>query len=413
MLHEVNIDPHMPSKFILTVLMLLAGFAVPTASAQKVYKPVKSALKDKKYAEAVKQVDNLRKDSVLKDEPQLAIFSIEAQRGLNDAENMKLYLKRSYDTLALFSTTLQIVKESVRLDSIERAREANGSGKRKNRRFVLEHINRYFPNLHAASRFLYAHGKFAEAMPYFETCIKLPHTAIGQEARLQQRAEAQNAALYLTSAYNSRQFNLVCRYDSLALTDSASRMGVMQCLALTAEAQTDTAAQHLWLDRGWKEFPREEFFFVRLADFHMQRHAYGEVVSISQRQLQTDSLSIPALLALCNASFHLENFTLCTSTAERLIAADSTNAEAYYYAGASQAALANSVILPDNINSSAYRKALQQKRAYALKAEPWLEQFRALAPNEQQRWAPLLYQVYLTLNRGSKFAEIDKIINKG
>lgn len=402
----------MPSKFILTVLMLLMGLTIPEAQAQKAYKPVKSALKDKKYAEAVKQVNDLRKDSVLKDEPQLAIFSIEAQRGLNDAENMKLYLKRSYDTLALFSTTLQIVKESVRLDSIERAREANGSGKRKNRKYTLEHIQRYFPNLHAASRFLYAHGKFAEAMPYFETCIELPQTAVGQEARLQPRAAAQNAALYLTSAYNSHQYSLVSRYESLALTDSASRMDVMQCLALTAEAQADTAAQHLWLKRGWEEFPNDDFFFVRLADFHLQHQAYSTVVSISQRQLQTDTLSIPALTALCNGAFHLEDFHLCTATAVRLIAADSTNAEAYYYAGASQAALANAIILPDNINSSAYRKALQQKRAYALKAEPWLEEFRALAPNEQQRWAPLLYQIYLTLNRGSKFAEIDKIINK-
>ena len=31
-------------------------------------------------------------------------------------------------------------------------------------------------------------------------------------------------------------------------------------------------------------------------------------------------------------------------------------------------------------------------------------------PKEQKRWAPLLYQVYLVLNRGKKFAEIDNLM---
>lgn len=401
----------MPSKFFFIILFAIAGSLCP-AAAQKAFKPVKTALKDKKYGEAAKQVQTLRKDTLWKDNPKLAVFNIEAQRGLNDAENMKLYLKRNYDTLALFSTTLQIVKECVWLDSLERAQEKSGNGKRHNRRFIVEQLQRYFPNLHAASRFLYSHAKYAEAMPYLEVCINLPHSPLGKEAHLQARSETNNAVLYMSCAYNSKQFGLVKRFQDLALSDSLYRSSALQCLSLTSETTNDTVSLHKWLEQGWTEYPREPFFFLHLADFFTQRKDYNEVLRVARAQYATDSTSQAVLMAGCNAAFHLENFELCTQAALKLMKSDSLNAEAYYYAGASQAALANAVILPDNINSSAYRKAMQQKHAYALKAEPWLEQFRAMAPNEQKRWAPLLYQVYLTLNRGKKFAEIDALMGQ-
>lgn len=59
-------------------------------------------MKAKNYKEVLNLVTKLREDSVYQNHPKLCIYSIEAQRGLNDAENMKLYLKRSYDTIAFF-----------------------------------------------------------------------------------------------------------------------------------------------------------------------------------------------------------------------------------------------------------------------------------------------------------------------
>ena len=77
---------------VLSVFILAAA----PATAQKAFKTVNTALKDKKYADAVKAIQNLRKDSVLKHSPKIEIFTIEANKGLNDAENTKLYLKKSY-----------------------------------------------------------------------------------------------------------------------------------------------------------------------------------------------------------------------------------------------------------------------------------------------------------------------------
>ena len=66
--------------------------------------------------------------------------------------------------------------------------------------------------------------------------------------------------------------------------------------------------------------------------------------------------------------------------------------------------------MPDNLGTRAYRKALAEQQRLYLLAEPELETYRRMAPQAKQQWAPLLYKVYLALNRGKKFAEIEALM---
>ena len=38
-----------------------------------------------------------------------------------------------------------------------------------------------------------------------------------------------------------------------------------------------------------------------------------------------------------------------------------------------------------------------------------MEKFRVLQPNERAKWRPVLYNVYLNLNMGKEFSEINGI----
>ena len=40
-----------------------------------------------------------------------------------------------------------------------------------------------------------------------------------------------------------------------------------------------------------------------------------------------------------------------------------------------------------------------------------MEKYSKLAPNDKDKWAPGLYRIYLNLNMGKQFDEIDKLIN--
>jgi hypothetical protein len=41
-----------------------------------------------------------------------------------------------------------------------------------------------------------------------------------------------------------------------------------------------------------------------------------------------------------------------------------------------------------------------------------MEHYRQLAPNEMNKWGPALYRIYLNLNMGRQFDEIDRLLKK-
>ena len=57
-------------------------------------------------------------------------------------------------------------------------------------------------------------------------------------------------------------------------------------------------------------------------------------------------------------------------------------------------------------------KRKQQVLDYYKKAMPYLQKYRVLAPGEKDKWALPLYTIYLNLNMGKEFDEIDKLLKK-
>lgn len=396
----------------LLLVFLLMLFTFP-ARAQKQLKEVRTALKNEKYSDALTKVAELRKDSTWTDSPRLCLYAIEANRGLNDAENVKLYLKQAYDTLSFFSTTKEIITECLRLDSIERSNTLV-KGKRENRDFINENLRKYYPNIAVASRWLIKKKQYTDAMVYLRMCLDLPNTPCGEDAELSNLTskgkDIKSASLYATSAYLTKKYSEVPRYKDLALQDSSIRSALIERFALSAEELGDSATYIEWIRLGWEEFPMRPPFFLRYADHYGKRGDYEKILELSKRQIEIDSTSRAALLAQSNAYYNLKMYEEMVESGLALLSVDSTNVEANYYVGAGYAALAGSITMPDNIHSKAYAQAKERRLAFCEKAEKYLEKYREFAPEQKERWAPILYKIYFELNRESKFEEIEKLL---
>ena len=46
------------------------------------------------------------------------------------------------------------------------------------------------------------------------------------------------------------------------------------------------------------------------------------------------------------------------------------------------------------------------------RALPYMEKYREMAPDDKERWAKSLYNIYLKLNMGRKFEEISGVLRK-
>ena len=88
---------------------------------------------------------------------------------------------------------------------------------------------------------------------------------------------------------------------------------------------------------------------------------------------------------------------------DRLIAMNDSLPEPYYNAGT---AYLNMALKLDPIKEKkAMRRTYQQALTY-------MERYRQLAPDEQQKWAPALYRIYLNLNMGKQFDEVDRLMKQ-
>lgn len=403
---------------LLTLLIAFWLFA-PTSQqpihAQKALKPLKTSLKNKDYKGAKTQADKLKQDSTLQNVPELTLYEIEALKGLNDAENTKLYLKQKYDTTQFFSTTRLLVEASIHLDSLVSNSETQTKKYKRLHEEALSTLRSYYPNLSAAARFFYAKGKYGEAMPYLRLALDIPQTEIGKKAgitnNVQPEMRRRNAALYLTAAFNAQQYNEVWRYDSLALKDEKIKPVIYECLVLSAEKQKDSVAYKKFLETGWEEYPRRTFFFSKLADFYARQRDFNKVYEIAQKQLGIDTTSTDAMLAQCLALQKMERYNEAITVGNKLIETDEKNSLGYFYIGISYMAKAYSIDIPDKVNSKSYKIAIKRQQELLRQACPYLEKYKDLEPNEKDRWAPLLYKIYFTLNDSKKFEEMDKLIN--
>ena len=232
----------------------------------------------------------------------------------------------------------------------------------------------------------------------------LNKSVLAQQAR-------QNSQLYLTAAFALKNYSEVHRYEDLALEDTTSRLTILEDLVLTAEAEQDTLIYRTLLAEGMAEYPSHTIFFTRLADYHQKRGNHGKVLQIAAEHLKSNPNDVFALTARSQAFFHTLALDSCIAAAKTLIETDSAAVDAYYYIGASYAGKAMLLKLPENVNSSAYRKAIKQRNELYAQSRPWLENYRKLAPEQKKRWAPLLYKVYWALNLGKQFAEIEKVLS--
>ena len=111
------------------------------------------------------------------------------------------------------------------------------------------------------------------------------------------------------------------------------------------------------------------------------------------------------LLAKSVALLELDRYDQCIDVSNKLIAKDPELPEPYF--NIATCYLNQALELEKKNEPRLYRQKLIDLYT---KARPNMEQYRRLAPKDQKRWAPALYRVYLNLNMGQQFEEIDRLL---
>lgn len=400
--------------FISFVFLFVLGG--PSLSAQRVLKDVKLLLKQKKANEALNRVRALETDSVARSYPQLYDYGVQAYMKLNDALNEKAYLRQPYDTAQFFRTIYGIYNYALKCDSVERKFMAEG---KKCTHFQKEHtviLHNYYQNLSVGGRYFFRKQNYKDAILLLKTAVDVPQSSLwgSDEAILKSSDYIQTAGILQRAAFLRNEYPLALHYAPLALKDTTKmRAGILKTTAEAYAAMGDSVSYLQYIKEGLNSYPRDEFFFTELSDYYTGHGDYESSCHLADSLLNNvDSLNVYFLTAKSLALMNLGKNRQAIVFSLMTLRQDSTIIDAYYYVGAAFCNLANEIELPTSINSKAYKEALKKRQNYYLAARPYLETYRKKAPNKLNLWGPLLYRLYMVLNQGKQFEEIQRLLNK-
>ena len=112
-------------------------------------------------------------------------------------------------------------------------------------------------------------------------------------------------------------------------------------------------------------------------------------------------------VALNILQLNQEKYDECIALGDSLLAVNDQLAEPYYNVGS---AYFNKALQHYEQNKGNRNRRKKTNDLYA-KALPYIERYRSLRPKFERRWAPMLYTLYLELNKGKEFEEIERIMN--
>lgn len=437
------------ATFVLSFLVavpVLAGTSMPKEGRKQI-KQIRENLKNLKGSDALKGVEELRKDSAYMWNPQIAQYGLEACRIMYNKENEKFYLKSKPDTTALFGALYNIYNYALLTDSAE-IKSAHFKFRRQN----AEIMNRYIKNLTAAPRYFVAKGDWSQVLRF--TDLVLQSGQSGAAATMAQplisaQTLCEMAYLHVTACYKQRDFVGIERYSDYAVADANGRERALEMLVYADSQRNDSINYIQHLKEGHEGYPANMYFFSRLIDFYLHNGENENVLTTADQTLEDVLEKAQELAAMCviveesnydrptdaqalygvretvslpsseiaqifearAIAYHNQHDReACIVEAQNILAWNPKHPRADFFIGVSYYGMAEDVGVPSHINDPDYKNAIKERRRLLALARPHLETYRERNPEAAAVWAPLLYETYLNLNLGPEFEEIQTFL---
>lgn len=309
------------------------------------------------------------------------------QQSQNEGLNMKAYLKQNLDTVKLYQTVLKIYDYTLSSDSVDE------SGKFENKNIKLRALHR--DNLLGGGKFLLRKSKWSEAYPFFDMYIKTCTTDLDSVIG--------RVAYWATicGMNENNPYHVLEHVDkAIDLNSEAERPALAEYKARSYVHIGDSAKWLEILDEGVDLYPGYNYFFLNLMDYYMRHGEIEKGLARTDSLVRSDVDRAMYWFAMSMFALAQGDYEKCISMSDECLKRESDNIDALYNKGISLLNLALSE------NQTARRRVL-----YRRALEP-MERVRELIPDDLDRWGNPLYRIYLNLNMGQKFEEIDKMLEK-
>lgn len=358
--------------------------------------------------QAESSMANLLKDSANRNNEKIWLTLYEAQKKQYEQGNEKLYLKQDYDTAKLFLSVKKMFQTLEGLDSVDAQTDKKDRVKLVYRKKHAAMLDVHRRNLYNGGAYFVNKQNFKEAYNFFDMYLNCSIQPLFTSYKYDETDKNMPSAAYwaVYCGYKLQDPKATLHYAYWALKDTAHYQYMLQYLAETYKMEKDTMRYVSVLEEGFKKYPRFPFFFPRLIEYYTKNEQYDAALSLCDKALQVNDSSNLFKFTKSSVLLSLKRYKECIDLCDSVIAKDSTILGAYLNAGLSYF---NQAVEADK----ALRQTAKQKKEIIQlykKALPYLEKYRKMVPDEKSLWGLPLYTIYLNLNMGKEFDEIDKLL---
>lgn len=390
-------------------LVLMSPVAV---SAQK--KEIQTA-KDqvkagKNLDQAAASMKKLLADSANRTNRKIWTIYFDAVRKQYEQGNEKLYLKQKYDTAQLFNYTRQLFEVAFQYDSVETAPDKKGRRDFEFRKGHSDYLAHIRSNLYNGGIWFLNKKKYPDAYKFFDCYIECASQPMFKQYNYGVKDKHLPTAAYYAvySGYKMKDPKATLHHSYEALKDTVHYNYMLQYLAETYMLEKDTVRYVASLNEGFKRVPTFPYFFPRLVEYYVVRNQLDSAMTVVNEALTVVPDSDVYLAAKSNLLLEQGKLQECIEVSKKVIEVNQKLGDPYYNAGICYFNLA----VEQDKNSHNSRKVKEQVEANYKKALPYLVKYREMEPKEQGKWAFPLYTIYLNLNMGKEFDEIDKVMKQ-
>jgi tetratricopeptide (TPR) repeat protein len=392
---------------ILILLMVCSG-----AFSQK--KEISAARdwvkKGKDLKKAEQSMQNLLKDSANHRNTKIWGVLFESLRKQYEQGNEKLYLNQKYDTASLFNIASHMFTVMVTYDSIDVLPDKKGRVKIEYRKTNSALLNTLRPNLYNGGLFFIRKQKYEEAYTLFNQYLNTASQPLFQSYQYAEKDKTLPTASYwaMYCGYKMKDTTKVMRHAPLAMMDMVHHEMVMQYLSETYLQMGDTTNYVKMLKEGFELYPTTPFFYSHLVDYYSQERQWDKALELTNNALKADSSKLVYHVTKSSLLLNLGKYKESFAISDSLLQVNDSLPEAYLNAGLAK--FNEGVTLNKTVHQSAKRK--NEILQYYREAMPYLETYRKMREDRIDNWGLPLYTIYLNLNMGKQFDEIDKLMTK-
>ena len=363
----------------------------------------------KDFDKAEKLMVALLNDSANHDNIKIYATWYESVLGQYNAANEKLYLKQKYDTAAFYNLTRHLQEVAVELDALDVRPDKKGRVRPSHRAENAALLNPLRINIYYGGTWNVRKGDYEKGYTFFNDYLEAAHLPLFEAYHYQQKDSLLPTAAYWATlcGYRMQDAERTLKYSELALKDSAKATFTLQYMCEAYQWQKNDSAYIQTLAEGYERYPEYPYFFPRLADHYSSLGKYDKVLELASRGLDITPDNPLFLVAKSVAQLNLEQYDDCIETSRALMELNDSMPEPYFNIAT---CYLNQALTIEQEHEPRKNRLRLQKLYF--QARPFMEDYRRLAPDDQQRWAPALYRIYLNLNLGKQFEEIDKLMRK-